>query len=102
MSKESSTAKSWMAQSIMDQRGLAQGRIGETHELTPERQGKYHYTIGPYSDPVLTIKPGDRVVFWTQACSDGPIKNENDLPSQTREVSFLNPQSGPAIVEGAE
>ena len=51
----------WLEQSIMYSRGVARGKVGETHELTEARQGKFHYTMGPYSDPVLNIRPGDRV-----------------------------------------
>jgi len=39
---------SWLDQSIMRQRGVAQGRQAVTHELTEAKQGNYHYTIGPY------------------------------------------------------
>jgi len=102
MNEESRTAESWIAQSIMDRKGLAKGRVGQKHELTPEKQGRYNYTIGPYSDPVLTIKPGDRVAFWTQDCFEGRIQDEKDLPSQILEMPFINPQCGPVMVEGAE
>ena len=56
----------WLKQSIMHTRGIAGGKAGETHELTEARQGKYHFTMGPYSDPVLSIKPGDRIVVETR------------------------------------
>ena len=56
----------WVTDSIMYKRGVGGGSSGVTHELTEERQGTYHYTIGPYSDPVLHIKPGDRVVVETR------------------------------------
>jgi len=92
----------WLERSIMTARGVAQGSIGETHELTVERQGKYHYTIGPYSDPVMTVRPGDRVVFWTQDCFEGRIKTEADKPSDILELPFINPQCGPVMIEGAE
>ena len=46
----------------MHSRGVAGGKIINTHELTEKRQGRFQYTIGPYSDPVLQVKPGDRVV----------------------------------------
>lgn len=52
----------WLKDSIMRRRGVAQGRTPDTHALTEALQGQYHYTIGPYSDAVLKIQPGDRVV----------------------------------------
>lgn len=95
-------ATEWLQGSIMETRGLSRGRPGATHELTPEKQGRYHYTIGPYSDPVLTVQPGDRVTFWTQDCFEGRIRDESDLPSQVIEMPFINPQCGPVLVEGVE
>ena len=54
----------WLEQSIMHTRGVAKGQVGVTHELGEERQGTFHYTIGPYSEPVMVIKPGDRVELY--------------------------------------
>ena len=93
---------SWLAQSIMHTRGVARGRVGSTHELSEARQGVFHYTIGPYSQPVLLIAPGDRVVVDTRDAFDGKIVTEQDLPSAKLRVPFLNPQSGPIMIEGAE
>lgn len=92
----------WLDSSIMRRRGLAQGRTPDTHALTEARQGKYHYTIGPYSDPVLQVKPGDRVVVETRDAFEGAVKTEQDLPSRVLRMPFVNPQNGPIVVEGAE
>jgi len=92
----------WLKHSIMHTRGVAHGEVGETHELTEERQGKFHYTMGPYSDPVLHIEPGDRVIVQTRDAFDGKIKTEQDMPSQKLKVPFLNPQNGPIMIAGAE
>ena len=92
----------WLKESIMHTRGVARGQVGKTHELTEARQGKFHYTIGPYSDPVLSIAPGDRVVVETRDAFDGKIRTEKDLPSKNLVVPFLNPQSGPIMIDGAE
>ncbi len=92
----------WLTQSIMHARGVAKGAVGTTHELTEARQGKYHYTMGPYSDPVLTIRPGDRVAVETRDAFEGQIKSEQDLPSEKLRLPFVNPQNGPIMIEGAE
>ncbi len=92
----------WLDSSIMHTRGMARGKQGTTHELTEAKQGKYHYTMGPYSAPVLHIRPGDRVVVETRDAFEGAIKTERDLPSQKLEMPFLNPQNGPIMIEGAE
>ncbi len=92
----------WLENSIMHTRGVARGKVRETHELTEARQGKFHYTMGPYSDPVLHIAPGDRVIVETRDAFDGKIQTERDLPSQKLQVPFLNPQNGPIMIDGAE
>ncbi len=92
----------WLADSIMTRRGVAGGQVGETHHLTEEMQGKFHYTIGPYSDPVLWIKPGDRVIVDTRDAFEGAIQTEADMPSAKLTMPFVNPQNGPIMVERAE
>jgi len=92
----------WLDDSIMRRRGVAQGRAAVTHQLTEAKQGKYHYTIGPYTDPVLSIKPGDRVVVETRDAFEGAVKTEQDLPSRVLTMPFVNPQNGPIMIEGAE
>ena len=92
----------WLDGSIMATRGAAGGQVGETHHLTEELQGAFHYTIGPYSDPVLAITPGDRVIVDTRDAFEGAIQTEDDLPSAKLTMPFVNPQNGPIMVEGAE
>ena len=72
---------SWLHESIMHLRGVARGRVGTTHELTEERQGTFHYTIGPYSQPVMEIAPGDRVIVDTRDAFDGNIVSKT-CPAQ--------------------
>ena len=74
---------SWLEYSLMHQRGVAQGRVNATYELTEKRQATYHYTMGPYSEPVLSIKPGDRVIVETRDAFDGVIKTEEDMPQRS-------------------
>jgi acetamidase/formamidase len=93
---------SWIENSYMARKGMARGKSGETHQLTEEKQGKYHYVYGPYAQPVLRIQPGDLVVAETQDAFEGAIKTETDSPSELLHMPFLNPQCGPIEVEGAE
>ncbi|MGO9633370.1 MAG: acetamidase, partial [Steroidobacteraceae bacterium] len=81
----------WIKASIMSTRGVGKNRSHDTHNLTEAKQGKYHYTMGPYSDPVLHIKPGDRVAVETRDAFEGKIKKETDKPTQLLEMPFLNP-----------
>jgi amidase len=92
----------WIENSYMARKGMARGKTGETHQLTTEQQGKYHYVYGPYAEPVLRIQPGDIVVAETQDAFEGAIKTEADSPSELLHMPFLNPQCGPIEIEGAE
>ncbi|WP_027213144.1 acetamidase/formamidase family protein [Burkholderia sp. WSM2232] len=92
----------WLEDSIMMRRGVGAGREPVEHHLTEELQKTYHYTIGPYSQPVLHVKPGDRIVVETRDAFEGKIKEETDKPSQVLQVPFLNPQNGPIMIEGAQ
>jgi acetamidase/formamidase len=91
----------WLDSSIMRTRGAGRDREPTTHALTESRQGSFHYTIGPYSEPVMHIKPGDRVIVDTRDAFEGKIKTEQDLPSKVLTLPFVNPQNGPIMVEGA-
>ena len=92
----------WLEESIMMKRGVGADREPVEHHLTEELQKTFHYTIGPYSESVLHVKPGDRVVVDTRDAFEGTIKNETDKPSEVLKVPFLNPQNGPIMIEGAE
>jgi acetamidase/formamidase len=90
-----------MKNSWMSTKGVAQGEVGETHQLTEEVQGDYHYVYGPFADPVLRIKPGDIVVAETHDAFEGQLDSINASPSERLNLPFLNPQCGPIFVEGA-
>jgi hypothetical protein len=61
--RKGDSMSNWPDTSIMFSRGLAKGKAGTTHRLTEAMQGVFHYTMGPYSQPVLHIKSGDRVTL---------------------------------------
>ena len=92
----------WIADSLLARRSVAGGAGAHTHYLSEEAQGTYHYTMGPYSDPVLHVKPGDRIVVETRDAFEGAIQSESDKPKDKLRMPFLNPQNGPIMVEGAE
>ena len=95
-------SKEWLAESIMARHGVGRDAVPQTHYLTEAAQGKFHYTIGPYSDAVLSVKPGDRIVVETRDAFEGAIVSEQDSPTQKLRMPFLNPQNGPILIEGAE
>ena len=91
---------SWVSQSIMNRRGSAAGKTGKTHTLTEEHQAEFHFTIGPYSKPVLSVNPGDRIVVDTRDALSGRIKTEADKPSEKTRLPFANPQNEWTLKDG--
>ena len=65
------------------------------------QQGPYHYVFSRYADPIATVEPGETVAIYTEDAFEGRITTEDDLPSKVL-GSYLNPQTGPIYVEGAE
>ena len=73
-----------------------------THQLTETEQGSFQYTIGPYTSPVLTVDPGDRIIIETLDAFGGKIETEQTKPSQVLAFPKVNPLNGPIFVKGAE
>lgn len=63
--------------------------------------GVYHYVFSRYVEPVTRVKPGESVVLYTEDAFESRITRESDRPSQIL-GAYLNPQTGPIYVEGAE
>jgi acetamidase/formamidase len=61
----------------------------------------YAWTFGGAA-PVARIKPGTILEVFTEDCFDGRVRSVNDLVSVVCEFPFLNPQTGPFYVDGAE
>lgn len=72
-----------------------------TVEVKPD--GSFSYVFSPYREPIASVKPGDRVVIHTEDAFESRIQSKDDLPSKALATAkFLNPQTGPIFVEGAE
>lgn len=93
---------SWFEKSLMAQKGVARGVQGAQHAITIADQGAFHYVYGPYVDPVLEVEPGAVVAVETHDAFEGAITAETDKPSEILNFPFLNPQTGPISVKGAE
>jgi acetamidase/formamidase len=63
--------------------------------------GDYAWTFGG-APPVRTVKPGTVLELWTEDCFAGKVRSVDDLVSVVCDFPFLNPQTGPFFVEGAE
>jgi len=59
------------------------------------------YTFGGVA-PTHRIKPGTRIVSWTEDCYDGALTRPGQKPSAVLTPGRDNPQTGPFYVEGAE
>ena len=69
-------------------------------EVKPKQ---YSYVFSPYLEPAARVNPGDRVILHTDDACGSRIKTAEDLPSKALATAkFLNPQTGPVYVEGAE
>ena len=62
---------------------------------------QYAWTFGGAA-PVARIRPPAVLELWTEDCFAGRVRGKDDLVSQVCEFPFLNPQTGPFYVEGAE
>jgi len=62
---------------------------------------QYVWTFGG-AKPLATIQPGTILEVFTEDCFAGRVRSQNDLVTQVCEFPFLNPQTGPFYVEGAE
>jgi len=59
------------------------------------------YTFGG-AEPLVEVRPGTVVSTWTMDCFAGQVRSTSDLVSQVCDPRYLNPQTGPIYVEGAE
>jgi amidase len=71
-----------------------------TVEVVPR---DYSYVFNPYREPIARVKPEERVTIHTEDAFESRITKKEDLPSRALATAkFLNPQTGPIFVEGAE
>jgi acetamidase/formamidase len=69
-------------------------------EYTPTRE-QYVYTFGGAA-PVKKVKPGTALRLWSDDAFGGVLRSVDDLSSAKVDLRFVNPQTGPFYVEGAE
>lgn len=69
-----------------------------SYRPTPDQ---YAWTFGGAA-PVCTVQPGTVLELWTEDCFAGKVRSVDDLVSVVCEFPFLNPQTGPFYVAGAE
>jgi acetamidase/formamidase len=72
----------------------------EVVSFRPERD-QYAWTFGGVP-PVKRIRTPAVLEVFTEDAFFGRVRSENDLVSQVCEFPFVNPQTGPFYIEGAE
>lgn len=73
---------------------------GQVVEVKPE---DYSYVFSPYREPIAKVSPGDRVTIHCNDAFESRINTKEDVPSRALATAkFLNPQTGPIYVDGAE
>lgn len=65
------------------------------------QSGAYRYTFGPYAEPIARVARGETVVIRTIDAFGDLLVSEEQSPSSVL-GPYLNPQTGPIFVEGAE
>ena len=77
-------------------------RTGEGAELAfRPTADQFAWTFGGCA-AIRSVKPGQLVRLWTEDAFAGRVRATTDLPSKVLNTPFLNPQTGPFYVEGAE
>jgi len=69
-------------------------------EFTPDRE-QYAYTFGGVA-PVMRIRPGTGLRLWSEDAFNRALETVDDLSSEKVDLRYVNPQTGPFYVEGAE
>jgi acetamidase/formamidase len=64
-------------------------------------EDQFAWTFGGCA-PIMRIAPGDVLDLFTEDAFAGRIRSSDDLPSRSIQYPFINPQTGPFHVEGAE
>jgi acetamidase/formamidase len=72
----------------------------EVTEYTPTRE-QYVYTFGG-APPAMRVQPGTALRLWSDDAYGGALSSVDDLSSEKVDLRFVNPQTGPFYVEGAE
>ena len=71
-------------------------------ETITNRPGDYSYVIGPYREPVGTVKSGEPFAVETVDAFENKIDSTDADITRLIRMPYVNPLTGPVFVEGAE
>jgi amidase len=63
--------------------------------------GAHSYVFSRYLEPIAHVKPDETVAIYTRDAFEDRITKDSDIPSEIL-GNYLNPQTGPIFIEGAE
>ena len=73
------------------------------HNIRTIRQdGPYCSTYSPFHEPVASVRPGETVCIHTVDAFENKMTPDVKAFADICAYPFLNPQTGPILVEGAE
>jgi acetamidase/formamidase len=72
----------------------------EVVSFRPE-PSQFAWTFGGVK-PVVSVRPGTVLEVWTEDAFGGKVRGPEDVVSRAVDFRFVNPQTGPFYVEGAE
>jgi acetamidase/formamidase len=75
-------------------------RVVDVVEFVPTFE-QYAFTFGGAA-PVLRVQPGTALRLWSDDAFCGALRSAADLSGDKVDLRYVNPQSGPFSVEGAE
>src|SRR3954449_3524098 len=80
----------------------APGAVPTRFEPDPDGDpARLTYTFGGV-EPVASLAPGSALSTWTFDCFGGRVRSAADVVSEVCDPAYLNPQTGPFFIEGAE
>ena len=82
-------------------RDLAVPRVRHGHHRDRSHVEQYAFTFGGVA-PLRRITPGTALRLWSDDAFCGALRSSSDLSSEKVDLRFVNPQTGPFYVEGAE
>ncbi|MEP6629921.1 MAG: acetamidase/formamidase family protein [Lapillicoccus sp.] len=72
----------------------------DIRDYTPTRE-QYAYTFGGVA-AAFHVKPGDALRLWSDDAFGGTLQHVDDVSAEKVDLRFVNPQTGPFYVDGAE
>ena len=66
------------------------------------RADSYSYVFSPYATPIASVVSGETVDVYTEDAFESRVQSEHDLPTRVLDFPYLNPQTGPIVVDGAK